>query len=269
MPDPYAKVQPGDEVSFSAVTWNAMVDAGRALKGQMFGVQTPAPSFITSTTIVPVLNTTGGALARYSVLGLGDPIFTPDEHSVDIFLRGVTFRGVIPVVGTHDRKYVILIEPAPANQVVRGCIAGVCPVLIDQQDHTHECARIYQTTPGKMLSSMHGHARILWREGLQGSGYGYYDGGVQWAVVMLGVTGASGGVGKAASTITPKAGPVFGSGHVDIYRNLQGSEDGPLETIQVSNPGSEISVGKWVAYEYDAFDVPWVAPLECEADPYS
>ena len=105
--------------------------------------------------------------------------------------------------------------------------------------------------------------RILWREGLQGSGYGYYDGGIQWAIVMLGVTGAGGAVGKSGG-ISARSGTTWGTGTVDIYRDDGGDADGSIETIDVLNPGTAISSGKWVAVEWDSWDLAWVGPLECE-----
>jgi hypothetical protein len=250
------------------MAWNSMLEAGQAYQQTKNSIVAAALTTSRSSTIIRVKNETGAVLDRCSVLGLGDPIFTPDDSTVNAFLREVTFRGVVPNIGMHQRKYCVLLEPAPVARVVRAVIAGVCPVLVDQQDEAHEYAGIYQVTTSKLLSSVHGHARILWREGLQGGGYGYADSGVQWAIVMLGVTGSSGCVGKAASTISAKAGTNWGSGHVDIYRDTDGLEDGPIETIQVMNVGTEISAGKWVAVEWDAWDTPFVGPLECEDPGY-
>lgn len=239
-----------------------MIDAAKALKGKF---ETLAPVITTSlsSTIIQVLNSTGIVLARNSVVGLGDPIFTPDDTSLDAFMREVTFRGLMPNVELHLRKYAITIDPAPLNRVVRAYISGVCQVKIDQQDESHEYAVIESGEASHLKSSRHGHARILWREGLQGSGYGYYDSGIQWAVVMLGVTGSSDAVGKS-NGITARSGSVYGGGTVDLYRILDGAEDGPIETVEVLNPGAAISSGKRVSVAWDADDRAFVAPLECE-----
>ena len=263
MPDPYSPVQPGEPVVFSATAWNSMLGAGKDWRRRQTSQGVDPLTTSRSATIIRVKNESEIDLARSTILGLGDPIFTPDDSTVDDFLREVTFRGVVPDITKHRRKFCILLEPALTNRVVRAYLAGVCPVIVEQQHEAHEYANMVDTSVARMESSVHGHARILWREGLQGSGYGYYDGGIQWAVVMLGVTGSSGAVGKSGG-ISARSGTTWGTGTVDIYRDDGGSEDGPIETIDVLNPGTAISSGKWVAVEWDAWDTAFVGPLECE-----
>lgn len=261
--DPFSKVAIGDPLQFTAQWYNAATDAAKYFqrKGNL-----NANSLIQtrSSTIIRVRNDTESNLDRFAVLGLNDPIFTPDDATVDIYLREVTFKGVVPDINKHKRKYVVTLDPAVQNQVVRAYIAGVCQVLVDQQDEAHEYANIVDTETGHLKSSVHGHARILWREGLQGSGYGYYDSGIQWATVMLGVTGSSGAFGKASGAISARSGATFGTGNVDIYINNGGTEDGPIETVAVLNKGTAISSGKQVAVEWDSMDDAYVGPLECE-----
>ncbi len=271
MPDPYGEVQSGQPIEISATAWNSMLGAGKAWRGSRTDQTADALVTNRSSTIIKVLNDTETDLDRGNVLGLGDPIFTPDDSTIDAFLREVTFRGLVPDVNKHKRKYVVLLEPAPQGKVVRAYIAGVCPVLVDQQDEEHEYAGVVDAVTEHLKSSVHGHARILWREGLQGSGYGYYDGGFQWAVVMLGVTGSGVAVGKASGTISARSGTTYGTGHVDIYRSNAGAEDGPIETIDVLNASAtvgsvtgSISSGKYCSVAWDSQDQAWVAPLECE-----
>lgn len=261
MPDPYSEVQAGNPIEISATAWNSMLGAGKAWRAQRTDQMADALVTNRSSTIIKVLNDTEIDVDRGNVLGLGDPIFTPDDASVDAFLREVAFRGELP---EHNRKYCVLLEPALQGKVARAFVAGVCPVVINQQHEAHEYANIVGGSVVSLISSVHGHARILWREGLQGSGYGYYDGGLQWAVVMLGVTGSSGAVGKASGAISARSGSGWGTGQVDIYRDDSGTADGPIETFDVLNPGTEISDGKWVAVEWDAWDSAFVGPLECE-----
>lgn len=262
--DPFAKVAIGDPVQFSAQWYNAATDAAKFF--QQKSVQSANALIQTrSSTIIRVKNDTGGTLNRFEVVGLSDPIFTPDDSTENIFLKEVTFKGIVPDINKHKRKYAVVLEPCLQNQVIRACLAGVCHVLVDQQDEAHEYANIVDASTLHLKSSIHGHARILWREGLQGSGYGYLDSGVQWAIVMLGVTGSSGAFGKAGSGgITAYSAGTFGTGVVDIYINNGGVEDGPIEVVDVLNKGTAISEGKQVAVEWDSMDDAYVGPLECE-----
>lgn len=265
MADPYAPVQPGDDLTFKASAWNAMLRAGKAFLRSELDTRVPGPAIVSSATIIRVLNMTDDLMPRNSVMGIGDPISTPDDSTLDNFMKEVTFRVAKPDKNKHKRKYVVLLDPAPAHMVVRAYIAGVCQVKVDQQDETHEYANIVDTVTDHMKSSRHGHARILWREGLQAGGYGYYEGGIQWAIVMLGVTGSSDAIGHAAGAITGFSGGFYGAGLVGLWvsSGAYGS-DGPVETIEVLNPGPSISSGKRVAVAWDADDVAYVAPLECE-----
>lgn len=266
MPDPFKKVQPGEQVEFSATAWNAMLGAGQAFQRSK-NVDFAALSTTRSTTIIRVKNTSGSNLDRNTILGLDGPIFTPTD-SVNVFLQEVTFKGIVPNIALHRRRYCVLLEPAPQGRVVRAYLAGLCQVNVDIIDPTHEYANIDNANTDNMVSSRFGHARILWKEADEP--YGYYSTGLQWAIVMLGVTGSCVAIGKAATDIDPRSGTTFGTGQVDLYRSDGGTVDGPLETIDVLNASADddaygvgIAAGKWVSVAWDADDTAWVAPLEC------
>ncbi len=290
MNDPFAKVAIGDPVRFQAQLWNAMIDAAQANQKSKHGQAIASLTTTRSTTIVRIKNETGTNLARGSILGLDGPIFTPADTNLDIFWREVCFRGIAPTLAQHRRRYAVILQAAlgdssgygydSGGQIVMAAIAGVCPVQIDVLDVSHDYANITDGDSTKLTSSRHGHARILWREG-EGStgyepGYGYgYDTGLQWAIVMLGVTGSSGAVGRASGNISPRSGSTYGTGTVHLYHSNAGSEDGPIETIDVLNAsettfssGNGIDDGMYCSIEWDADDTAWVAPLECEAGYY-
>lgn len=293
MNDPFAKVAIGDPVKFPAQTWNAMVDAAKAHL-QRRGKFTHDPLTTSrSSTIIRIKNETGTNLKRGSVLGLDGPIFTPADTNLDAFWREVCFRGIAPSDAQHKRRYAVTLQASwgdagagysggydSGGQIVMACIAGVCPVQIDVIDIDHEYANIVDGDHTRLKSSRFGHARILWREGEgpygiePGSGYGY-DTGLQWAIIMLGVTGSCFSVGKANGNISARVGNVYGTGEVDLYRSSTGGyssadEDGPLETIHVLNATADvgsslgaIQSGKYCGVAWDADDVAWVSPLEC------
>jgi hypothetical protein len=266
MPDPFRKVNPGDPVEFTAVAWNAMLDAARSSQFRTGGDAAPIPR--RQATIVNVTNGTGSDLNRNSVVGLDGPIFTP-EQSEDAFLREVAFRAITPDIDLHKRRYAVLLDAIPADQVGRAYLSGVCQVRVDLIDPSHEFARIVDMDSAKLESSRFGHAQILWTEA-DGAYYGY-DTGVMWAIVRLGVTMSCIAIGIANGGISPRVGDTFGTGEVFLYRSLAGDMDGPIETIEVLNAsadtigyGDSIEDGTWVSVAWDADDIAWVAPLECQ-----
>lgn len=175
MADPFKHVRPGEEFNFSATTFNHVLDAAKAhhLRSNRGGAIPGAPA--RDAAIVRVKNETGGDLDRNSVVGLGDPIFTPDDD-LDAFLREVAFRGVVPASGDEGR-FAVLLEPAPADRVVRAYIAGVCPVMVNVTSAAHEFAEVAAGVTGNLVSAESGSAQILWSEG---------GTGVQWALVLIG-----------------------------------------------------------------------------------
>ena len=152
--------------------------------------------------------------------------------------------------------------------MVRAFVAGVCPVKVDLVDLAHKSATVKNAQTGYLESTCHGHARILWLE--SDEAYSGYATGQQWAIVLLGTTGAAMAVGQANGDISPRSGSAFGTGQVDIYRNDGGNADGPIETIDVLNAsasvfpyGAGINDGMWCHVTWDDDDTAWVVPIEC------
>lgn len=188
MPDPFKKVRPGEDVTFSAAVWNAMIDAARAARdggGGTGGARTTPRDG----DIVRVRNDSGADLARRSVLGLDGPIFTPAD-SEDAFLREVTFKGVTPT-GDHQGKFCILLEPAPQNRVVRAYVGGVAQVKLHVADPAHTCADVSAGDTSALLTSDDGSAQVLWKDS------GAYGAAV-WSLVRFGA-----GCGSAGKTSRP------------------------------------------------------------------
>lgn len=269
MPDPFKPVNPGDPIEPSAVAWNAMLAAGKAEKNRQLTQKSGSSLAGLAATIVRIKNGSGSNLARNTILGLDGSLFTPSD-SEDAFLRAITFNGVVPRDAHHKRRYVVLIDPCLDGRFGRAYLAGVCQVKVNILDPAHGYAVIDDNRTDRLRSSWHGHARILWHED-ESLPYGGYAGGVQWAIVMLGVTGSCVAVGKANGDINPRVGTTFGTGRVDLYRSDAGEADVVNETIDVLNASADteaygssgISGGKYVAVAWDPDDTAWVSPLEC------
>jgi hypothetical protein len=264
--DPFKSVSPGEELTIPAVAWNTILGMARrentgAVTGTGIGRQA---------TIVKVKNETDGPLPRNSVVGLGDPIFTPYDTDDDVFLREPTFRAYTPDITRHLRRFAVLLDPALDGGVVRAYVAGICPVKVSVDGPNLEYATIIDGGTEHLQASRYGYAQILWSETDQNEasygGYGPYpyDTGVMWCLVRLGSHCPSVAAGKANGAISAMSGTTYGTGSVDIYRAVDGEEDGPVETVDVLNPGTLISGGKRVSIGWDMDGSIFVAPLECE-----
>ena len=219
MPDPFRPLQPGDPLPTSIRVINPMLEAARRVANDRFSRSSPPLTTARSASLIRVLNDTGDSLDRGRIVGLEEPIFVPEETSVDAFLREVAFIGVTPTT-SHIGKFAVLMEPAPPDVVVRAWVAGVCMARVNVVDETHTYADVEDGETGALISSFDGTAQILWKEGDIPYGY-YYGGGEQWAVVRLGCRRGDFGIGyvsqeigKATSNTQP------GKGKVKLYTTI-------------------------------------------------
>ena len=154
-------VNPGDPLNIPASTFNAMLDAARAHAEQGNGAIGQGAGRLLPAGQVWVKNTTGADVDRFHVMGIGDPIFTPDD-SADEFKRQVAIEGVA-VTDEHVERFVIAVEPISDGAVGRGLITGVTVALVDKSSDgdTHAGAADSQT---KLAGGYEGSAVILWSE---------------------------------------------------------------------------------------------------------
>lgn len=270
MADPFAPVQPNQPVVFSATAWNAMLAAGKAYRANQLGSASDPLTTTRSSSLIRVLNDTGTNLEQGQIVGLEEPIFVPEETSVEAFLREVTFLGVTPTTD-HIGKFAVLMEPAPPDVVVRAWVAGVCMARVNVVDETHTYADVDDGETGALISSFDGTAQILWKEG--DIPYGYYDTGEQWAIVRLGTSGLAKGVakvsteiGKAISNTQPGKGaiklyttldmtttpPTYGGLTTDTYDCLSINRDKRIAVNSVVNVVKVLGV--WHAVNVDKCD---------------
>ena len=251
MPDPFKAVNPGDEIELTAIAWNAMLDAARQVGPRTGGNSGPIPG--RQATIVQVSNGTGGDLARNSVVGLDGPIFTP-EQSEDAFLREVTFRTITPDIDLHKRRFAILLDAIPADQVGRAYLDGVCQVKVDVVNESHRFARLIDMESGHLESCAHGYAELLWTEA-DGAYYGY-DTGVMWAIVRLGTFGPHLFRGIVTTAISPG---ISSDGRATIQ--LVG---GSKKDVTINNDyDASVAVGKAIVAYVDEDGNFWLLTADC------
>jgi hypothetical protein len=167
----------GDRLRISARQYNSAVKAGEAHNASQLSrtcdrVYRPLPAGQ-----VWLKNTTANDRARFEILGLGDPLFTPTENA-DEFKSSIAFKGAAPSFASHfGGLFFVLLEPISAGDVGLAIIQGIANVQIDVKDADHEFADIEDAATDTLRSYCAGSARILWKESGTGD---------KWARVLLG-----------------------------------------------------------------------------------
>jgi hypothetical protein len=184
------RIDAGQKLSkaISARAWNRAQDAADVVLGQAPGVDAAdAGGFNRLPNFVMVKNTTGQVVPRLGVLGIGSVEIDPSGGTLDgtdaasvrarEFARRPVLRGVTPASPEHLERFVVLLEPASANEVVRGAIGGSFACLVNVIDTTHRFATIKAGDREQLESTECGVLQLLWKE----SGTGLK----KWAVGVM------------------------------------------------------------------------------------
>lgn len=183
MGDDLKKVQAGQPLRFPAGAYNAFIDAARDFQNRQRSVSSTSQPATRSSGIVLVRNDTAGYVDRFWALGIDEPIIDPVENENEFGSR-VTVKGVVPVKGKHERRFVVLLEPLLAGKIGRGVVDGVTVAKVNMLRPADRCVEMMggemtlpQSRPGG------GGAPLLWVAGGVGSAEAT---GPQWAVVRMG-----------------------------------------------------------------------------------
>jgi hypothetical protein len=184
------RIDPGQKLAkaISARAWNRAQDAADVVLGQAPGAEAAdAGGFDRIPNFVMVKNTTGQVVPRLGVLGIdgveidpsGGTLSGTDAASVRAreFARRPVLRGVTPADPQHLERFVVLLEPASANQIVRGAIGGSFACLVNVIDASHRFATIKAGDREQLQSTECGVLQLLWKE----SG----TGAKKWAVGVM------------------------------------------------------------------------------------
>jgi len=170
------KVKSGDPLVIPASTFNAFIDAAQAHQAGQRAVGGEGIRTFGHTATVRIRNDSGADIGRFGVLGIDGPVIGPDANLVE-FQGRPTLKGVTPVAGTHDGKFVVLLDPIGNGRIGRGCAGGVTVARVDVSDAAHGYADIDDGDASHLASASSGAAKILWKE----SGTGE-----KWALVTIG-----------------------------------------------------------------------------------
>ena len=104
----------------------------------------------------------GGTVSRFGVLGIGDVIFTPDDH-LGKFQNGYAFKGVTPAVPYHTGKFVIMLDAVPDGVIGRGLLVGNIAGQVNVIDEDHDFADVEDGDATVLRSGPSGSAQILYQ----------------------------------------------------------------------------------------------------------
>lgn len=176
--NPLQRVQPGDPFAFPAETFNVFCETAETvarLRRQFMAGVPQARNLDLG--LAWVRNDSGADLARFSVVGLGDPVIGPTAN-LGQFQARASFAADTPATATHTGKFAILLEPVPAGKIGRAAVAGLCQVQIYVGDAGHTAADVKDADATQLESGTTGAAQILWKESGTGAS--------KWAIVRLG-----------------------------------------------------------------------------------
>jgi hypothetical protein len=179
MGDAFRKVRDGERLKIPARTYNAMVDAAQDYINRKNNVSSQIGKQLAAN-MVYVKNTTGVAVDRLNILGIGGSQIDPTTNG---FKEMTVLTGVTPSKADHaNGRFVITAEPIGIDCIGRAYVAGVTAVQINIIDEGHNFADIKDSDITQLESAASGAAVILYKE----------DGtGTKLAVVRFGGSGGS------------------------------------------------------------------------------
>lgn len=250
MADPYKPLQAGAPVTaISRTAYNEMLAMLRwwrssgAASGAGKGGRTPR-----SGVEVLVRNDTGATVAAFSALGVDGVVVLPSSDAFASAARPCV-AGVVPVVGTHDAKWVATLEPIADGAIGRGVLVGFAVVrvyIVDADDTTCKISADYTVlTETVYLSTAPAGegAPLLWLDPAASPE------DIAWAVVSL---GAGGGGGSGAWQIGTLDGALTKDGSASVTAGdttYEDCEDSFLLTGESLAEGTQVRIdergGTW------------------------
>ena len=165
------RVNPGQKLTtaFSARAWNRAQDAADIVLGDRGRVVADAvKSAERAANIVMIRNQSGQAVPRFGVLGINNVEINPSGQPVDSsvaleFAQNPVVTGTVPTLA-HVERFVVLLEPAPINAVVRAAVSGVFACRVYVIDDSHGFATIRVNDRTQLESTSCGVLQLLWKE---------------------------------------------------------------------------------------------------------
>lgn len=251
-------VSGGESVQFTADSFNSIIDAANAHRGNLAPKQRTGRQRTSEAGIVWIRNDTNAPLKRLAIVGLTGVAIEPSDptDSKGTFQFDPIFKAVSRDRALHFYRHAILLEPALASEVVRAQTLGVIAMRITKQSTADAFAGIdFDATATETIfkGGFTGPHQILYAE----SGTGE-----KWAVLQLGV-GARPFVAKTGSAISAISGSTPGSGTVTVYKLVSGVLETTGVTLTVYNMAGEVAENAFIQCKTDFNGVPWVDVENC------
>lgn len=169
--DEFKKVKQGDALSIPHDTWNCLLDVATLIKSRQHDQDTSVDIPNLVGTQVYIINSTGGDLDRFTVVGLDQPLVAPADNA-NAFAAPITFGGITPTLMDHAGKFAVLTEPCASGSVAAAVVSGVCVVMLNVVNEADQWADVDDGVSDDLMTGSAGSARILWKEA--GTGAGIY-----------------------------------------------------------------------------------------------
>ncbi len=197
----FRKARTGDPLVIPARTYNAFVDAAQDHQQRQRNALRESQRDFRHSGIVLVRNDTGVELERFAVLAITGPVINPVDNA-EAFKERVAVRGNTPSSDDAGR-FVVLLEPARPDVIVRACIEGVCHVRVEMADEDHHFADVKPGYTAELNSGTSGAAQLLWIQPEAERD----PPTIAWCVARIGLPQAAGGALTASfAMVTSKAG---------------------------------------------------------------
>lgn len=252
-------VSGGEQVRFTADSFNSIIDAANAHRGNLAPKQRVGRQRHAEAGVIWVQNKTGTPQKHLGIVGLTGVAIEPSDptDSRGTFQFDPIFKAVARDQALHFFRHAILLEPAPLEgDVVRAQTLGVIAIKITKQSANDLYAGIdFAATAAETIfkGGFTGPHQILYSE----SGTG-----VKWAVLQLGV-GARPFVAKTGSAISAISGSTPGSGTVTVYKLVSGVLETTGVTLTVYNMAGEVAANTFIQCKTDFNGVAYVDVENC------
>lgn len=228
MGDNMKKVRTGDSLDIPAATFNTFIDSARDFLQRQSEQRRTGAKDVHSSGIILIKNASGEDRERFQILGLGDPVISPDDNE-ECFKNRIALTGEMPSTTTHAGKFTILLEPLKSGSIGRGLVTGVTPVKLSVGSESDTCADLADADATCLHTSSTGPAQILWKESGTGMVWGivripYATGGGSAEIELVQVTA----VDTSAHTVSVK--PVILKSDLTATPNFTVSDTATVST---------------------------------------
>ena len=133
-------VKKGEPLSIPAEEYNAFLQMANDYRTKSVAARPLQQERFVPHGLVRIKNTTDADLARFSVLGIDGPLFSPDDN-LEEYQNRLAFVGVTPTTD-HLEKFAIIQEPLAVDAIGLAMVTGVTVAQVDVTSEGHGYANL-------------------------------------------------------------------------------------------------------------------------------